>query len=302
MLAATVLVGSAFSFYAGKKKKKPFPGYKKETSGSYFLRHVKGPGTTVADTGGVVFVKIKFKTEHDSVFFDINALTMSPSYPMLVEAPRFPGDFLDFFGRLHAGDSASFFIQYDSLKKYYPGEFAFEELVPGIETMKYLGFSVKVDSIYSRVEVMDIKKHAEEERKKHEAMKDSLKALEPAAIGKYIAENGIKEKPDSSGLYLVEIREGEGPALRAGQVVSVTYTGRFLDGEIFDSNVDGEPFEFMIDGGQVIPGFNEGIRQMKKGGKATLIIPSWLAYAGGGGMMRPYATLVFDIEIVDVKD
>ncbi len=77
----------------------------------------------------------------------------------------------------------------------------------------------------------------------------------------------------------------------------------FLDGEKFDSSYDrGEPFEFTLGAGQVIKGWDEGISYMKEGGKATLIMPSSLAYgAYGAGIIPPYTSLIFEVELIDVK-
>ena len=122
----TVAIAGA-ALLASCESNNAFPGYDEAGNGSYFKLHSKGTGTTTVDTGGAIFVKIKFKTDKDSVFLDINQQTQSPSYPMRVDNPAFPGDFLDMFMRLHAGDSASFFVSLDSLKKYYPDEFNFGE-------------------------------------------------------------------------------------------------------------------------------------------------------------------------------
>jgi FKBP-type peptidyl-prolyl cis-trans isomerase FkpA len=104
---------------------------------------------------------------------------------------------------------------------------------------------------------------------------------------------------------------GEGREAEPGFMVSVHYTGWLYDenasdkkGEKFDSSVDkGQPFEFALGAGQVIQGWDKGFAGMKVGGKRTLIIPPEMGYGarGAGGVIPPNATLVFDVELLDVK-
>lgn len=108
----------------------------------------------------------------------------------------------------------------------------------------------------------------------------------------------------ASGLEYIEVQAGTGTQAEAGKTVSVHYTGKFQDGRVFDSSVSrGEPITFKLGVGQVIKGWDEGIALMKVGGKAQLIIPSNLGYGerGAGGVIPPNATLLFDVELVDVK-
>lgn len=106
-----------------------------------------------------------------------------------------------------------------------------------------------------------------------------------------------------TGLKYIRMNQTDGAAVTAGSTVSVHYTGYLLDGTIFDSSISrGEPISFPIGQGRVIKGWDEGIAYLKVGEKARLIIPSELGY--GSRAMGPIpadATLVFDVELVDVK-
>lgn len=108
----------------------------------------------------------------------------------------------------------------------------------------------------------------------------------------------------TSGLYTQEVSLGVGPLATAGSVVDVHYTGWLSDGTKFDSSRDrNEPISFRLGEGQVIRGWDEGIAGMKVGGKRRLVIPSELGYGarGAGGVIPPNANLIFDVELVGVR-
>ena len=108
----------------------------------------------------------------------------------------------------------------------------------------------------------------------------------------------------TSGLQYWDIAAGTGATAVAGKNVSVHYTGWLTDGKKFDSSLDrGQPFVFPLGGGRVIKGWDEGVAGMKVGGKRQLRIPPELGYGarGAGGVIPPNATLIFDVELLDVK-
>ena len=116
-------------------------------------------------------------------------------------------------------------------------------------------------------------------------------------------ENGVVTT--ASGLKYIDLTEGTGETPKAGQQVTVHYTGTLEDGKKFDSSHErGQPFTFTIGVGQVIRGWDEGVMTMKVGGKRKLIIPSHLGYGprgAGGGVIPPNATLIFEVELLGVK-
>ena len=112
----------------------------------------------------------------------------------------------------------------------------------------------------------------------------------------------------ASGLRIADTKAGTGATPRTGQICVMHYTGWLYQngakGAKFDSSVDrGQPFEFPIGTGRVIKGWDEGVASMKVGGKRTLIIPPDLGYGarGAGGVIPPNATLLFEVELLEVK-
>ena len=129
------------------------------------------------------------------------------------------------------------------------------------------------------------------------------KGEEAGIIKKYVSANNITEKPTSSGLYYIEQVKGTGAKAKAGDKVKVWYTGKLFDGTVFDASSNrNQAFEFTLGEGRVIKGWDEGIAMMNVGGKATLIIPSSLAYGdrGSGQRIPPYSPLVFEVELQEI--
>ena len=136
------------------------------------------------------------------------------------------------------------------------------------------------------------------------------------AVGCKAESTSSQEKPamtqsNITALQKIDTQVGTGREAEVGFNVTVHYTGWLYDaaaeggkGKKFDSSLDrNSPFNFFLGGGQVIQGWDEGVQGMKIGGKRTLIIPSEMGYGarGAGGVIPPNATLIFDVELLDVK-
>ena len=122
-----------------------------------------------------------------------------------------------------------------------------------------------------------------------------------AIIGIVIIGQSTKKNQE---LKIEDLVIGSGAEAKPGDTVSVHYTGWLEDGTKFDSSLDrNQPFEFTLGQGQVIPGWEQGIQGMKVGGKRRLTIPPEMAYGkqGYGGVIPPNATLVFEVELLDIK-
>ena len=135
-----------------------------------------------------------------------------------------------------------------------------------------------------------------------------LLAVGIAALAPAIAQTAGKPMTTPSGLQIIDTAVGTGASPKTGQICVMHYTGWLYEngakGAKFDSSVDrGKPFEFPIGTRRVIAGWDEGVATMKVGGKRTLIIPPNLGYGerGAGGVIPPNATLIFDVELIDIK-
>lgn len=117
--------------------------------------------------------------------------------------------------------------------------------------------------------------------------------------------SGAPAAATATGLQQQDLKVGDGPEAVSGKTVEVHYTGWLENGTKFDSSLDrGEPFSFRLGAGEVIPGWDQGVAGMKVGGKRKLTIPPDLAYGqeGAGGVIPPGATLVFEVELLGVRD
>src|SRR5262249_34312186 len=143
---------------------------------------------------------------------------------------------------------------------------------------------------------------------------DSIRAIaqlveDDKVLQSYFQKNNIKAQKTDKGTYVEITEKGNGPACEDGKLVSINYTGKLLTGKTFDSNVDSsfrhvQPYIFPLGQGQVIKGWDDGLKMFNKGGKGRLFVPSALAYGsrGRGQDIKANDNLMFEVEVVDVKD
>jgi len=260
-------------------------------SGIYFLESVAGKGMKI-DTG--VWVSVHFKVQL------LDGKQLFSSYdrgdPITFEyGKRFdtPG-VEEAIGLMKKGGKATVIV---------PSKLAFGEtgrggVVPPFATMVY---ELEITNVLTKA---DHDKTIAADKKKADEKLMKNKGDETANLNKYLKEKGITAKPNPSGIYYIEKVKGSGQKAAAGKTVKVHYTGTLLNGKKFDSSRDrNQPFEFTLGKGQVIKGWDEGVALMNVGGKATLIVPSNMGYGERDmGSIPPYSTLVFDVELLDVKD
>jgi FKBP-type peptidyl-prolyl cis-trans isomerase FkpA len=272
------------------------PGFEKSASGIFYKELVKSKDTTHVHLGDLLTLQVVCKTEKDCVLTD----TRKTDHPlrMLLPKSRYPGDVFQAIATMKLGDSTQFLF---GAKDYFE-KLEGMKVPPYIDTTSMLTFTVKIDKVEPKAIVEAEQKKRTEERQK---AAEIAKVEEPKALDKYLADNKIKTKPTTSGFYYIETVKGKGDAIKAGQIVSVLYTGKLLNGQVFDASSmhDNQPIDLPVGQHQVIQGWDEALMMMKKGGKASVIIPSALAYGEQGkGPIPPFTTLLFDMEIVGVKD
>ncbi|GAB4332620.1 MAG: hypothetical protein OHK0038_08380 [Flammeovirgaceae bacterium] len=157
-----------------------------------------------------------------------------------------------------------------------------------------------------KFEVELLKVQTEQERQADMLALEQKRVLEEdEIIQNYLKKNRLKATKTENGLYYVITKQGNGLQPKQGDKVSVHYKGTLLDGKVFDESYKrGQPFQFPVGLGQVIKGWDEGIPLLKEGGKATLVIPSRLAYGNqqAGVDIKPNSVLRFDVELVKVGE
>ena len=298
LLAATLMLANVVPAQTGKNSN-PYSGYQKTKNGLYYKFFAQGKGAQ-PQIGELVDVGIScFVNDTITIISNVDNTMQMP-------ASQFHGDLYEGLYMMHVGDSASFIVNIDST---FIRMFEQPSLPEGFNSSDVMRFEVRLDDCYPESEYA--LRFAAKVKKQTEKRVAQLKADYPnetqaaaQELTEYLASKKIKTKPTASGLYYVRTQAGNGEKPIPGQMVKVHYTGKLLDGTVFDSSIErGEPIVVPIGVGQVISGWDEGILLMSKGEKGLLYIPYYLGYGerGAGTDIAPFSNLIFEVELVDFE-
>lgn len=279
-------------------EKNPYPGYEKSPNGLYYRFHTQNEGEK-PQLGDLLEATFSCTVNDTTVII--------PAQPNIfkLQESLFKGDIFEGMAMLHKGDSASFIVDIDSTFRTFfnqpslPSEFAPTDV---------MRFEFKLKDFYPEEEYArrfaeDVRKSNGEraERLKNEYVDETAKAA--TELADYLAKNKIVAEPTESGLIYVVTEQGNGEKPQVGKPVKMHYTGKLLNGKVFDSSVErNEPFTFVLGVGQVIPGWDEGVQLMSKGEKGVFYIPYYLAYGERDmGDIPPFSNLIFEVELVETE-
>ena len=268
--------------------KSPYPTYTLIEGNVYFKLIMFGDNRGTPNPSDFVTVDIAYRTMSDSLFF-------RGKRTMQLTDPEFEGSIDHCFLALSENDSASFIIDAQGL---------FENTLNG-ELPSFLNpkETIKVDI------KMSIIRTAEQYRREKEEFLAWIKDFgeyERTVLDNYIEQRNVNIKPTESGLYFIPIKSGNGKKVEIGDIVTVNYEGRFLNGKFFDSTIKRQqPFEFVYGTEwQVIKGLEEAIGLMKEGDRSVIILPSGLAWGTKGsitGIIPPFTSVMYEIELISVQ-
>lgn len=279
-------------------------GFKKGDGGLLYNIITDKPGPSIKP-GDFVALNFVIKNDADSVLQ--SSYDAGHPVPAMVQKPAFKGDVFAGLSLLSEGDSAILKLNIDSISKGHPKDKNFKG--------KYVIYVLKVVKVISKGNLSD-QVFAGRYQDYLKTIADAARKAEPTNIKKYIADNKLNVTKTDSGLYYVVTKQGEGAKPAPGDTVVVNYTGLFLNGKAFESSVKSDaikyklpinpmnpykPIRFPIGVRGMIKGWDEGLQLLNKGSKATLILPSSLAYGEqGSGPIQPFTPLIFNVELVDI--
>jgi FKBP-type peptidyl-prolyl cis-trans isomerase len=279
--------------------------YKKTKSGLlYKIITPSGSKDTLVKPGNML--KLFFQQKINDSLLQSNYGKL-PTYAKVEENVGAVYDPREIFTMLHKGDSVVSVILVDSLIK------------KGL-LMTMPPFMHKGDRLYIYFKIVDVfysdsLARNDNEREMTKEMARQKKEMEGKAVEEakevetYLASKKITTQKTEKGTYVQILETGQGAQIDSGKYVTVKYKGSTFNGKVFDTNMDttfhhAEAYSFVVGAGQMIQGFDDGIRLLKKGGHANLYIPAVLAYGPQSPSpdIKPYENLIFEVSVVDVQD
>ena len=268
--------------------KNPHPGFKKAKDGIYYKLLIVGEHDKCCRFGDYVTVNLAYMTMTDSVYFTGFA-------KFQVTQPNFPGSIDKCLTMMCRNDSAQFII---SAFDFY--EKTLDRVVPN--------YLIEDGNMKISIKLIDVQTSEEYEFEKLAFLNwiEDLGEYEKLLLKQYIREEKIEIQPTNDGIYFIELQQGDGPFVTTGDTITIHYEGYFLNGKFFDSTRQRkEPLQFVYgQQWQVISGLEKALVRMRKGGKALVITPSELAFGADGsvlGIVPPFTSVVFEIELINVK-
>lgn len=285
-MATMIVAGAAMLAACGSGDMK---GYKQTENGLYYRFEQQDKNAQQVQEGDVLVGEMTIR-------LDTNVLrtNVGRTERLMPAIPMYDGVLHEGIMMMHLGDKATFAIEADSMAKFMQPN----QMPPMYEKGKGMKF-------YYEINLQDIvtKDEFAAEQANYEAEMEKARTEEPELIANYVKENNIKVQPNADGLYVIVKKQGKGTKVAVGRQVAIHYTGRLIDGTVFDSSVGNEPLSYVVGQMGLIRGWEEGVMGQPEGTQLQLIIPSAMGYGsqGAGQMIPPYSTLIFDLDIVSVK-
>lgn len=285
-MATMIVAGAAMLAACGSGDMK---GYKQTENGLYYRFEQQDKNAQQVQEGDVLVGEMTIRL--DTTVLRTNVGRTERLMPAI---PTYDGVLHEGIMMMHLGDKATFAIEADSMAKFMQPN----QMPPMYEKGKGMKF-------YYEINLQDIvtKDEFAAEQANYEAEMEKARDAEPELIANYVKENNIKVQPNADGLYVIVKKQGKGTKVAVGRQVAIHYTGRLIDGTVFDSSVGNEPLSYVVGQMGLIRGWEEGVMGQPEGTQLQLIIPSAMGYGpqGAGQMIPPYSTLIFDLDIVSVK-
>ncbi|MDN4164527.1 FKBP-type peptidyl-prolyl cis-trans isomerase [Cytophagales bacterium LB-30] len=288
---SVALLGAAMMFACNSG------GLETTSTGLRYTMVKKGDGPKPKD-GEFVIMNLSLLNHTDSVIFSTATNGSQEVFQYYDSLMPKNGSIEEAISMLSKGDSITLKVAADSI---YRGSMTPPGVTKGTDLTIHIGLADILDQAgFEAWQMAEYQKRQE----KMLAMAAEQMAIDKALITDFLTEKGIEAQSTANGLYYVITQEGSGATPERGQKVTVHYKGTLLDGTPFDSSYDrGAPFTFTLGVGQVIRGWDEGLALLNKGAKATLYIPSPLAYGSSqrGPVIKPNSVLMFEVEMVDFE-